>query len=76
MIEKWLRSVDRGGQADLLLTDLSRAFDGIDHELSTAKFQAYGFDKNSLYFYNLYLKGQKQRNNFSQLKGVFLHLTT
>ena len=33
MIEKWRRTVDGGGQAGALLTDLSKAFDCIDHEL-------------------------------------------
>ena len=33
MIKKWQKSVDGGGQADALLTDLSKAFDCIDHEL-------------------------------------------
>ena len=33
MIEKWLRLVDGGGQAGALLTDLSKPFDYIDHEL-------------------------------------------
>ena len=61
MIEKWQRSVDGGGQAGALLTDLSKAFDCIDHELLTAKLYAYGFDKNPLYFINSYLKERKQR---------------
>ena len=55
MIEKWLRSVDGGGQAGALLTDLSK--DCTDHELLIAKLYAYGFDKNSLYFIYSYLKG-------------------
>ena len=33
MIAKWRRSVDRGGQAGALLTDISKAFDCINHEL-------------------------------------------
>ena len=33
MIEKWQRSVDGDGQAGTLLTDISNAFDFIDHEL-------------------------------------------
>ena len=40
MIESWQRSVDGGA----LLTDLSRVFDCIDHELLIAKLYAYGFD--------------------------------
>ena len=60
-----LKSVG-GGHTGALLTDLSRAFDCIDHELLIAKLYAYGFDENSLYFLNLYLKRQKQRVNFWQ----------
>ena len=56
MTEKWQRSVDGGGQAGALLTDLSKAFDCIDHELLMAKLYAYSFDKNSLHFINSYLK--------------------
>ena len=61
MTEKWQRSVDGGGQAPALLTDLSKAFDCIGHELLIAKLYAYGFNKNYLYFINSYLKGRKQR---------------
>ena len=65
MIEKWHRSVDGVGRVGALLTDLSKAFGCIDHELLTAKLYAYGFDKNSLYFINSYLKGRKQRTKIS-----------
>ena len=65
MIEKWGRSVDEGGQGGALLSNLSQAFDCIDHELLIAKLYAYGFDKNSLYFINSYLKGRKQRTKIN-----------
>ena len=35
MIEKWRQSLDSGGQAATVLTDLSKAFGCIDHELPT-----------------------------------------
>ena len=37
MTEKWRRLVDGGGQAGVLLTDLSKALDCIDHEVSITK---------------------------------------
>ena len=71
MIEKWRSSVDGGGQAGALLTDLSKAFDCMDHELLIAKHYAYGFDKNSLYFLNLYLKGRKRRTKINSFYSTF-----
>ena len=36
MIEKWRKFLDIGGHAGALLTDFSKAFDCIDHELLIA----------------------------------------
>ena len=38
-------SVDNSGAFGALLTDLSKAFDCLSHELLLAKLHAYGFDK-------------------------------
>ena len=35
--------VDNGGVFDTLITDLSKAFDYIPHDLITIKLEAYGF---------------------------------
>ena len=61
LIEKWKKSVDNGGAFDVLLTDLSKAFDCMPHELLTAKPDAYGFDKSSLKLIHSYLSSRKQR---------------
>ena len=56
LLEKWKRSVDR-----VLLTDLSKAFDCLNHDLLIAKLHAYGFDNNSLSLIHNYLTSRFQR---------------
>ena len=48
LIEKCSKVLDKWGFAGLLLTDLSKAFDWIDHELLTAMLHACGFNIKSL----------------------------
>ena len=43
MVERWKNAVDKGKVFGALLTDLSKAFDCLPHELIIAKLNAYGF---------------------------------
>ena len=61
LIEKWKKSVDNGGAFGALLTDLSKAFDCLSHELLIAKLNVYGFDKRSLTLIFNYISNRKQR---------------
>ena len=60
MLENLKKSLDNGFQTGILLTDLSKAFDSISHDLLLAKLNAYGFSSNSLNLINDYLTGRKQ----------------
>ena len=61
MIEKLRKSLDSGGASAALLTDLSKAFDCLPHDLLIAKLHAYGIKKGSLNLLFSYLKIRKQR---------------
>ena len=74
MLETWKRSVDKGKVFGALLRDLSKAFDCLDHELLTAKLNAYGFSLPALRLIIHYLSNRKQRtkieNAYSTLLGI------
>ena len=61
LIETWKKSVDSGGAFGALMTDLSKAFDCLSHDLLIVKLDAYGFDKKSLKLVYSYLSNRKQR---------------
>ena len=65
MLEKWKGALDKSGIAGALLTELSKAFDCLNHELLIAKMGAYGFDRKSLLFIASYLSNRKHRNKLN-----------
>ena len=71
MIEK--KNVDNGGVFGTLLTDLSKAFDCIPHDLIIAKLEAYGFHIDALKLFHDYLSNRKQKVNDanSSWKDIF-----
>ena len=61
MLENLKKSLDNGFKTGILLTDLSKAFDSVSHDLLLAKLNAYGFCNKSLKLINDYLTDRKQR---------------
>ena len=61
LLETLKRSLDCQGIGAALLTDLSKASDCLNHNLTIAKLHAYGFDESSLKFISSYVVGRNQR---------------
>ena len=49
LIEKWRKDLDNNFVAEAVLTDLSKAFDCIPHDLLIAKLSAYNFSDEALF---------------------------
>ena len=74
MLEKWKRSVDNSKMFGALLTDLSKAFDCLDHELLIAKLNAYGFSLTALKLVHNYLSNRKQQTKINSTYSSFLEI--
>ena len=61
MLERWKEALDSKFVAGGILTDLSKAFDCLNHELLIAKLEAYGFGIKACKFILDYLSNRRQR---------------
>ena len=76
MMETWKKAMDNKTFAGSILTDLSKAFDCLNHNLLIAKLNEYGSDKEALKFIHSYLRERKQRTkvkNSYSLWGELLY---
>ena len=74
MLKRWKSAIDNKKMFGALLTDLSKAFDCLSHDLLIAKLNAYGFSIAALRFVQNYQSSRKQRtkinSNFSSWEEV------
>ena len=80
MLELWKEALDKGKSVGAIFINLSKAFDTLNHDLSIAKLEAYGFSENPLNYIQSYLHNRLQRtnvnNNFSLRKDIFFWCST
>ena len=76
MLEKWKKAIDQGKFAGALLTDLSKAFDCLNHELLIAKLEAYGFNNESLLYLLSYLSERKHRTKINNSLSDWADITS
>ena len=74
MLEYIKNAVDKGIFSGILLTDLSKAFDCISHDLLIAKLHAYGFSKQDVNLINDYLSNRYQQTKVADKFSSWLEL--
>ena len=74
MIEKIKQARDNNNVFDVALTDLSKAFDCINHKLLIPKLNVYDFDSPSLKFMSVYLNFRKQNTKVGSTFGDYLNI--
>ena len=62
--------------AGAILTDHSKAFDCLNHDLFIAKLEAYGFVQASLAYVSSYLSRRKQRTKINNSFSSWSHITS
>ena len=74
LLERWKKTLDKGGYIFAIFMDLSKALDTLNYILLITKLGAYGFDAKALYYIKSYLDNRKQRvrvnNNFSSWQEI------
>ena len=78
MIEKWKKSAYKGKAFAALLTDLSKAFHCLPHDLIIAKLNDYGFRLSTARLMQSYLCNRKQRTKinttYSSWNEILYHI--
>ena len=59
--DEWLEAMDKGLFTGVVMIDLRKAFDVVDHKLLLKKLQVYGLNTNSLKWFQSYLSGRYQK---------------
>ena len=63
MLENFKEALDNGNSVSAIFMDLSKVFDILNHDLLTAKLEAYGFSAKSLSSIHSYLNKRLQKIN-------------
>ena len=71
MTEKWRQCLDKVVISGALLTDLSKTFDCLLHDILIAKLSAYVLDYNSLVFIQSCLSERQQRTKANNAYSIY-----
>ena len=67
LIQSWQKELDKSGFVEIILMDLSKAYNRLPHDLMVDKVEAYGLTKESLQSISDYLSYRKQRTKIGSV---------
>jgi hypothetical protein len=74
ILDTWTEQLEKGGQIDIIYTDLEKAFDKVPHYLLLKKLKNFSIDENIMRWITSFLTDRRQRvgvhGSFSQWKPV------
>ena len=74
MIDSWLDNVDKGMYTGIILIDLRKAFDTVNHTILLQKLKAHGCSLNSIKWFRSYLSNRQQsvqiKNELSETSSI------
>ena len=76
LLEEWRTKLDNNFVVGAVLTDLSKAFDCIPHDLLIAKLAAYGLSEEALMYILSYLSNRKQCVRINDTYSEFENIIT
>ena len=76
LLEEWRKKLDDNFVVGAVLTDLSKAFDSIPHDLLIAKLAAHGLSKEALIYILSYLSNRKQCVRINDTYSEFENIIT
>lgn len=69
-------TINQGSQTDVIYTDLSKAFDKINHSILLHKFDSFGFSAIFIKFFESYLTNRTQYVSLNGFKSLPIHATS
>ena len=70
LLQSWQSKFDKSGYIEIILINLSKAYDGLPHDLLVTKLEGYGVDQEVLSFILYCLTNRRQRANFVEKTNI------
>ena len=76
MMDNWVGALESGEMAGVCVLDMSSAFDVVDHSILLKKLRLYGFQEDTVSWYESYSSNRRQTVSINGTLSKFLPVTS